>query len=182
MKKILTPFNILIILFIASFSTAMALEAGGQKDQLIADFERAKAFTTEYMAAMPEDGFEYKPTADIRSFAQQYLHIAGANYMFSSMLAEIENPKNGVEFEKNEELYSKAACMKAVAESFDFAIETLKGMSEEDLDSTIKLFNQFEMTKATGFSKAFEHITHHRGQTTIYLRLKGINPPSEMLF
>ena len=25
----------------------------------------------------------------------------------------------------------------------------------------------------------FEHQTHHRGQTTIYLRLKGVEPPPE---
>jgi uncharacterized damage-inducible protein DinB len=31
-------------------------------------------------------------------------------------------------------------------------------------------------------SKGFEHQTHHRGQTTIYLRLKGVKPPQEKLF
>jgi hypothetical protein len=31
-------------------------------------------------------------------------------------------------------------------------------------------------------AKAFEHQTHHRGQATVYLRLKGVAPPNEMLF
>jgi len=30
--------------------------------------------------------------------------------------------------------------------------------------------------------KAFEHQTHHRGQTTIYIRLVGLKPPGERLF
>jgi uncharacterized damage-inducible protein DinB len=30
--------------------------------------------------------------------------------------------------------------------------------------------------------KTFEHQTHHRGQTTIYIRLLGIRPPQEKLF
>ncbi|MBO0721263.1 MAG: damage-inducible protein DinB, partial [Blastocatellia bacterium] len=29
---------------------------------------------------------------------------------------------------------------------------------------------------------SFEHQTHHRGQTTIYLRLKGVTPPGEKLY
>lgn len=182
MKKILTPFNLLIVLFIASFSTAMALETNDTKGQLLADFERAKAFTAEYMEAMPADGFAFKPTPDIRSFAQQFLHIAGANYMFGSMIAGKDNPKGEMDFEKNEKFQSKEACMAAVNESFDFIIETIKGMSSEDLESNIKLFGQFEMSKGTALGKTFEHLTHHRGQTTIYLRLKGVTPPSEKLF
>jgi len=31
-------------------------------------------------------------------------------------------------------------------------------------------------------NKIFEHQTHHRGQTTIYIRLQNITPPNERLF
>ena len=30
--------------------------------------------------------------------------------------------------------------------------------------------------------KCFEHQTHHRGQTTVYIRLAGGTPPAEKLF
>ena len=67
----MTPFNLLITLFIASFSSAMALDTNDdRKGNLVADFERAKAYTIEYMDAMPADGYSFKPTDDIRSFAQ----------------------------------------------------------------------------------------------------------------
>jgi uncharacterized damage-inducible protein DinB len=39
-----------------------------------------------------------------------------------------------------------------------------------------------EITASVAFNKAFEHQTHHRGQTVAYLRLKGVTPPGEMLF
>ncbi|MGR3812226.1 DinB family protein [Jiulongibacter sp. NS-SX5] len=182
MRKLWTPFNALLLLFIASFSAAMAMETSNKKGELIADFERASLYTAEYMEAMPAEDFGFKPTEDVRSFAQQFLHIAGANYFFASMIAGVENPKDGIEFEKLDEYQSKEACMKAVKESYDFIIETLKGLSEEELAEQIKLFNQFDMTKGVAFSKAFEHGVHHRGQTTIYIRLKGITPLSERLF
>ena len=182
MKKLLTPFNLLLVLFIASFSTAMAIDTQDAKDNLIADFERAKAYTAEYMAAMPEEGYSFKPTPEVRSFAQQLLHIAGANYFFTSTITGNDNPMQGVEFEKLDEYQNKEACMKAVNDSYDFVISTLQGMSAAELDEQIKFFNQFEMSRAIAFAKAFEHGAHHRGQTTIYLRLKGVTPPNEKLF
>jgi len=182
MKKVVTPFKLFIALFIASFSSAMAIDAAGEKENLIADFERAKAYSIEYLEAMPADGFTYKPTEDIRSFAQQFLHLAGANYFFTSTITGTDNPTAGIEFEKLDEYQSKAACTKAVAESYNYVIETLKRMTNEQLTESIKMFGQFEMTKAIGFGKAFEHGAHHRGQTTIYLRLKGVTPPQEKLF
>jgi uncharacterized damage-inducible protein DinB len=162
----------------ASFSSAMALDTNdGNKENLLADFERAKAYSVEYMEAMPADGYAFKPTADIRSFSQQFLHLARANYFFTSSI-----PKAEVEFEKDASYGSKEATMKAVFESYDYVIASLKAMSEEQLAETIKMFGQFEMTKAGGFAKAFEHGAHHRGQSTIYLRLKGVTPPHEKLF
>src|SRR6185503_4184858 len=46
------------------------------KAQLIRDWERAKAYTKEYIDAMPDDGINFKASPDIRSFAEQMLHLA----------------------------------------------------------------------------------------------------------
>jgi DinB family len=44
------------------------------------------------------------------------------------------------------------------------------------------LFANKNIIRSGMFGKAFKHDTHHRGQTTIYLRLKAVTPPGEMLF
>jgi uncharacterized damage-inducible protein DinB len=54
-------------------------------------------------------------------------------------------------------------------------------MNDQKLAETTKIFN-FEMTREVALSKAFEHQTHHRGQSTVYIRLKGLKPPNEKLF
>jgi len=54
-------------------------------------------------------------------------------------------------------------------------------MTAAQLQETVKVAGK-DITKGLAFSKAFEHQTHHRGQTTVYLRLKGIKPPKEKLF
>src|SRR5262245_27085331 len=149
---------------------------------LVADWTRARDYTKEYLDAMPEDGLGLKPTPDIRSFAEQMLHLANANFAFASTAAGVANPQQGKNLEKMDEYKTKAGLTKIVMESYDYAINAIKGMDVKKMDEPIKLFGRFDTTRGGAWSKAFEHQTHHRGQTTIYLRLKGVKPPQEKLF
>lgn len=148
---------------------------------LIKDWERSKAYTKEYLDAMPESGYALKPTPEMRSFAEQNLHLADANYVFASAAGGIKSPFGQGELEKSADK-SKANVSKLVLGSYDFVIENIKKMSEAQFGEAIKLFGAFDMTKKGALEKDFEHQAHHRGQTTVYLRLAGIKPPQEKLF
>jgi uncharacterized damage-inducible protein DinB len=151
--------------------------------RLTADWTRARDYTKEYLDAMPEDGLNFKPTPEIRSFAEQMLHLANANFNFISTATGIPNPYDKKNLEKMAEYSTnKAALAKVVLESYDFALSAIPKLDENKLNESIKLFGRFELTRAGAFDKAFEHQTHQRGQTTIYLRLKGVKPPNEKLF
>jgi len=135
---------------------------------------------------MPEDGYGFKPTPEIRSFAQQMLHIADANYVFATVASDKPNPI-GETFASphnlNEKTVSptKEATAKAVMDSYDFVISTLQNMTPDQMQEITKI-GKHDITRSALFGKAFEHQTHQRGQTTIYLRLKGVTPPAEVLF
>lgn len=159
---------------------AMMAKAPDHIAMMVADWTRARDYTKDYMNAMPEDGYSFKPTPDIRSFAEQFLHLANANYMFAAAATGAANP-NKVNLEKTDSMKTKAAAMKAVMDSYDFVIKAIQGADAKVLGESIKLFNQ-DMTRGVALAKAFEHQTHHRAQTTIYLRLKGVTPPPERLF
>ncbi len=148
---------------------------------LVADWTRARDYTKEYLDAMPEDGVSFKPTPDIRSFAEQFLHLAAANFAFASAATGVANPQQGKKLEEVAEYKTKAGLTKIVMESYDFVINAVKGLDPKKMDETTKFFNR-EMTRGVALNKGFEHQTHHRGQTTIYLRLKGVKPPPEKLF
>jgi uncharacterized damage-inducible protein DinB len=148
---------------------------------LVADWTRAKSYTKEYLDAMPEEGLSFKPTPDIRSFAEQMLHLANANFLFASTATGAANPQEGKNLEKMDEFKTKAGLTKIVMESYDFVISSVKGMDMKKLDEPVKFFGR-DLTRAAALDKGFEHQTHHRGQTTIYLRLKGVKPPAEKLF
>jgi uncharacterized damage-inducible protein DinB len=149
--------------------------------QLITDWERAKAYTKEYLDASTEEVINFRPTPEMRSFAEQMLHLAMGN-------AGIVGTSTGKErlfkenIEKMDQYKNKEALTKVVMESYDFVITTISQMTDDKLNEKVKFFNGQEYTRAVGIGKAFEHQTHHRGQTTVYLRLKGITPPAEKLF
>jgi uncharacterized damage-inducible protein DinB len=149
--------------------------------ELVKEWERSKAYTKEYLDAMPESGYTLKPTPEMRSFAEQNLHLADANYGLTSSALDIKSPFARGEWEKTSDK-SKANVSKIVLASYDFVIEQIKKLSDAQLDDQVKMVGSFDMSKRTALSKAFEHQAHHRGQTTVYLRLAGVKPPQEKLF
>jgi uncharacterized damage-inducible protein DinB len=150
---------------------------------MIADWERAKLFTKEYIDASNDDVINFKPTAEMRTFGQQMLHLADGNYGLISAASGKTGPSNFGDLEKKSDQFkTKDALLKAVMDSYDFAISSLKDTDDAKMAEKIKMFDMFEITREAGFQKAFEHQTHHRGQATVYLRLKGVKPPQEKLF
>lgn len=150
-------------------------------DSLVLEWTRARDYTKEYLDAMPEDGMNFKPTPDIRTFAEQMLHLAAANYNFASRIFGVTNPMQGKNLEKMDELKTKAALTKAVTDSYDFMITSIKAANDSNFEDRMAVAGM-NRPKTAMLAAAFEHQTHHRGQTTIYLRLKGVKPPNERLF
>jgi uncharacterized damage-inducible protein DinB len=149
---------------------------------LVAEWTRAKDYTREYIEVMPEDGLGLKPTPEIRSFAEQMLHLSDGLYFFGKNIFGVETPAAAQGLEKKDDLKkSKATLQKTVADSYDFFIAQIKGMTPAKLDEQVTMFGM-KMPRYVAINKAFEHQTHHRGQTTIYIRLKGVKPPNERLF
>lgn len=175
--------GIIAILLLCSFSPIVDQVPASEREAMVADWERAKAYTREYLNAVTDDAIAFEPTADMRTFGQQMLHIAESNYGFGSMASGKASPVTFGDLEGAVEKYkTKEALTKAVMDSYDYIISALKETDESSMGDSIKIFNRFEMTRKAAFEKAFEHQTHHRGQTTVYLRLKGITPPNEKLF
>src|ERR1700692_1126259 len=87
MKRLSLLFTLLAFTIINSSAFAQFSQS-----QMVVEWQRAKTYTKAYLDAMPEDGYGFKPTPDIRSFAQQMLHLADANYLFSFVASGKQNP------------------------------------------------------------------------------------------
>lgn len=173
-----SKFIAILLIFLGVSATS---NAQSSVDEIVKEWERAKTYTKEYLDAMPESGYALKPTPEMRSFAQQMLHLTDGNYGFAAAATGAKSPVGQGESEKTTDI-SKANVTKLVLAGYDFVIENVKKMTPAQLNETTKLFGRFEMTKGTALAKCFEHQTHHRGQTTVYIRLAGAKPPQEKLF
>ena len=116
---------IIILCFLTAFLAGSAC-AQFTQPQMVVEWQRAKTYTKTYLDAMPADGYSFKPTPEIRSFAQQMLHLANDNYGFASYASGKQTPAADTALEQTVQP-TKDATTKAVMESYDFMISTLQG-------------------------------------------------------
>ena len=186
MKKYLitaaTSLFLFVLLSPASLK-AQALSVEDIKAQMVKDWERAKAYTVDYLNTMPENKYSFKAVDSLRSFAQQMLHLAGGN-VFIMMNATGQPPLSWLpsDIEHSATSQKKDSVMYYVTASYDYCINAVKNYDVNKWGEKTKMFNTYEETRFALMNKAFEHQGHHRGQTTIYIRLQGIKPPQERLF
>ncbi len=166
-------------------SAANAQTFADLRAQMAKDWERAKAYTIEYLNTMPADKYSYRPNDSVRSFAGHMLHLATLN-AYLMFIASDQMPPLWLsrELQNRPSAQNKDSVVYYVLASYDFAIKVVQN-SDTSKWTEMKKLNYGGDVTATRFAlmnKAFEHQTHHRGQTTIYIRMLGIRPPQERLF
>jgi len=181
-KKILMVAFCLPFFVFVFFSQGHAQSLADIKAQMVKDWERAKAYTVDYLNTMPADKYSFRATDSIRSFAQQMLHIAQGNVFLMSNATDQQLPSWLMSNpEKSPTAQQKDSVMYYVTSSYDYCTNAVKNSDVTKWGEKKKIF-KFEETRFALMNKTFEHQGHHRGQTTIYIRLQGIKPPEERLF
>jgi uncharacterized damage-inducible protein DinB len=138
-----------------------------------------EAFTTRKMLErIPQDALAWKPHEKSRSLGEIAAHIANLPGVFIATL-------NHDEFDRND--YKSAVdTISDILETFDrnisSALEVLKAQPNEWLLASwrYKYGEQviFKMPRlAVIRAMALNHMIHHRGQLSVYLRLLGIALP-----
>ncbi|MDP9229456.1 MAG: DinB family protein [Bacteroidota bacterium] len=185
MKKIiLSAFYLCFFSFVLSFySNAQSLSSADIKEQMVKDWERAKAYTIDYLNTMPADKYSFKAADSLRSFAQQMLHLASGNvFLMMNAIGQPPLPWLPSDIEHSTTAQKKDSVIYYVIASYDYCINAVKDFDVNKWGEKTKMFNTYEESRFALMNKAFEHQGHHRGQTTIYIRLQAIKPPQERLF
>ena len=137
-------------------------------NDLITKWENNKTYTLAVLEAMPEEHYDFQPTEEVKSFKGQAAHIVGS---FNFQMAFLGYPN----LAKVDET-SKATVIQSYTEVFDVIIAHIKTLNTKTLQEEITPFYG-KSTKSRMLNLMDNHLAHHRGQLTIYLRLKGIKPP-----
>jgi len=183
LKNCLRAFILLVFAqTLVNGAKAQALTNEQIRDQMVKEWERAKAYTVSYLNTMPANKYGAKAVDSLRSFAQQMLHLASANVFLMSKASTATPPsysKRDIENATTDQ--NKDSVMYFVVNSYDYCIDAVKSLPLDKWGETIDIFG-YKETRFAMLLKTFEHQTHHRGQTTIYIRLQNIKPPQERLF
>jgi uncharacterized damage-inducible protein DinB len=132
----------------------------------------------ESAEAMPAADYAFKPTPQIRSFAELVGHVASANNYFCSM-AKGEAPPSTVNFERT--VTDKAALVKALGSALSYCDAVYKETTDANANQPVKLAGPGgtgQSTRALVLMFNTTHNNEHYGNVILYLRLKGIVPPS----
>jgi len=139
----------------------------------IENWKTSKAFTIEVAEAMPAEFYEFKVAPEEMSFGVLMLHIAFSNAIRFANISGAKMPL--VQSDKAE----KKLVLELLKQSFDFCIEQLPRLSQEQLEKSIKVDwrGRPEVTGRQLLIGMFVHTAHHRAQAEVYMRAKGIKPP-----
>lgn len=94
----------------------------------------------------------------------------------------IENPDLDFATFEHQEWKTTEDLVKHFDENMEAARKAFQNSTDEMLDETFSLKNQgqivFSSPKRENISSSINHLVHHRGQLTVYMRLNDINVPS----
>lgn len=124
--------------------------------------------------AMPADQYTFKPHPESMTFGELMLHIAVTNYGFCAGLKDAGDPVAGMRIPAATD---KDAVVKFLGGSFDYCSAIIPQLSEEQLEAAHGSPDG-RLPGREVLLAMFIHVAHHRGQAEIYLRDKGIKPPS----
>jgi uncharacterized damage-inducible protein DinB len=150
-------------------------------DHLLPEFDHEMATTRKLLQRVPEDRLAWKPHAKSFSLGQLAQHVANIPYWGQLTLEQPDldlavNPPLA-------ELGSRAAILQLFEDRVAGTRKALIGKTDGELLAPWSLkqgdHTVFTMPKATVWrSFVMNHLVHHRGQLSVYLRQQDVPLPS----
>jgi uncharacterized damage-inducible protein DinB len=149
----------------------------GIADDLLNQWNYTGKQLIDMAADFPENKFNHKATSAQRTFAEQLLHAAGANYIFMDAALRTKAPRD-VENPPAKMYQTRTQLLEFVKKSCADGAAAIKRLGDKGLiEETKAPFGNAMETRAALFAEAMEHATNHYGQCVVYYRLNGIVPP-----
>jgi len=118
---------------------------------------------------MPESKYSYRPTKEVRSFAEILNHVADISYILCSNVKGEATPGTGAA------KGSKAEIKAYLKGSFDYCDGVYSGFTDAHLDDPANFFG-FKTNKMFILTQVGNHDALHYGNLVTYLRINGLEP------
>ena len=159
-----------ILVCLCAATTSAAERPAPAAGEYAKHFAALSQLSVAVAQAMPPDQYGFRPHPESMDFGQLMTHIAITNYQFCAGLKDTDTPKLPSPTGKDD-------ITKFLSDSFDYCSGIISALSEEQLS---KAHNSPDghLPGREVLLAMYIHVAHHRGQAEIYLRDKGIKPPS----
>lgn len=134
-------------------------------------FEMVKGYIIAAAEQMPEGGYGYQPTPEVRTFGQIVGHVAMSQYWFcNGATGQAQEPEN------YEEMTAKADLVAAIQAAFDYCAGAY-AMDDAMAMEEVELWGETG-TRLWVLSYNMTHAWEHYGNLVTYMRANGMVPPS----
>lgn len=124
----------------------------------------------------PEDKYDFKPAPAQRTFAEQLLHAANANYFFTNPAMGLKPPAE--EDPKRANYKTKAAVVEFVKKAFADGAAAIQKKGDKGMnDLLVDPFANKQVRASDMAWGLLEHSGEHYGQLVVYYRVAGMVPP-----
>lgn len=147
----------------------------GYRSEVMAEVMVQEDKFTRLAEAIPADKYTWRPTPDVRSFAEVFLHVSAANYNLYKLVGT--PPPSGIDVRALEKSTTdKAKVVATLKDSFAHAKTAIKAMPDADLEKSLDWFGG-KNTERGILLFIVRHAAEHLGQSIAYARFAGIVPP-----
>ena len=179
MKKLIMLTSLLLF-------SALASPLFAQQNNFIKEYlerlEKSKEYLILVAETMPEDKYNFKATPESMSFSENLMHIGWAmDWHSESLMGGREARDWNTDIELKVDKKSKKEMIATIEKTFDKTIEFISNFDINRLEERLDYFGA-DRTKRQVLLLLADHITHHRGQMLVYMRLNGLKPPRYVLY
>ncbi|MCC1484220.1 DinB family protein [Winogradskyella sp. E313] len=179
MKRILTQ---ALMFLVSLFMSTLYAQQDKFIEEYIERLENSKKYLILVAETMPEDKYGFKATSESMSFAENLMHIGWAMDWHSQSLMGGRDARDwNTDKELKVDNKSKKEMIAKIDETFHKTIEFISSFDINKLEERLDYFGS-NRTKRQVLLLLADHITHHRGQMLVYMRLNGLKPPRYVLY
>jgi uncharacterized damage-inducible protein DinB len=147
----------------------------GFRSEIMAEVMVQEDKFTRLAEAIPADKYNWRPAADVRSFAEVFLHVSAANFNLYKMVGT--PPPSGIDVKNLEKSTTeKAKVVATLKDSFAHAKQAIKVMPDAELEKSMDWFGG-KNTERGVLLFIVRHAAEHLGQSIAYARMDGVVPP-----
>lgn len=159
----------------APAAAAMEAPKSGFRADFLKEWDALEKKFVGLAEAIPQEKYTWRPTPEVRSVSEVFLHVAGGNYFYlDGMGVALPAGMDRKNYEKS--TTGRAQTVEQLKQSFDRVRETVLKTSDADLEKPAKLYGQASTVREVLFALV-THTPEHLGQMIVYARECGVVPP-----